>query len=217
MSEREPPYVPPLRFGWLTGACDATVRATTREAHWRPQLVAQAGIEPGQRVLDLGCGTGTLTILLKRAAPEAEILGLDADAAALRIARKKAERAGLAIAFHQALIDEAAFEPASFDRVVSSLVFHHLAPPAKRRALARAHAWLRPSGELHLADWGRAGNLWHRVAFLGVQILDGFANTRDHVRSGLEPFVREAGFADVEETLRQATPLGVVSLYRAVQ
>ncbi len=212
---RESSYVPPLRFRSLTGLYDTTVRATTREARWRPELVAQANVRAGQRALDLGCGTGTLTILLNRAAPDAEVLGLDADVAALRIAREKAERAGLHIEFHQALIDEASFEPASFDRVVSSLVFHHLAPPAKRRALARAREWLRAGGELHLADWGRAGNVWHRVAFLGVQILDGFENTRDHVRSGLEPFLREAGFAEVEETRRQATPLGVISLYRA--
>ncbi len=214
---RESSYVPPLRFHALTSLYDATVRATTREVRWRPQLVAQADVRAGHRVLDLGCGTGTLSILLGRAAPEAEILGLDADAGALRIAREKAERAGLAIAFQQALIDEASFEPASLDRVVSSLVLHHLAPAAKRRALARVHEWLRPGGELHLADWGRAANVWQRVAFLGVQILDGFANTRDHVRSGLEPFLREAGFAEVEETGRQGTPLGVISLYRAVR
>lgn len=209
---RDSSYVPPLRFRSLTTFYDATVRVTTREARWRPELVAQANVRAGHRFLDLGCGTGTLTILLKQAAPEAEVLGLDADAAALRIAREKVERDGLAIEFHQALIDEASFESASFDRVVSSLVFHHLAPPAKRRALARAREWLRPGGGLHLADWGRAGNVWHRVAFLGVQILDGFENTRDHVRTGLEPFLREAGFAEVEETVRQATPRGNIPL-----
>ena len=56
-----------------------------------------------------------------------------------------------------------------------------------------------------------------RAAFVGVQLLDGFANTRDQVRSGLEPFLTGAGFAEVRETHRVPTPLGVVSLYRAVQ
>ena len=211
---RQSSYVPPLRFRSLTNIYDATVRATTRESRWRPELVVQASVQAGYRVLDVGCGTGTLTILLKQAAPDAEILGFDADPAALSIAREKAARAGLAVVFHQALIDEASFEVGSFDRVVSSLVFHHLAPPAKRRALVRMRGWLRPGGELHLADWGRAGSIWQRVAFLGVQVLDGFENTRDHIRSGLVPFLREAGFVDIEETRREPTPLGVISLYR---
>jgi len=209
-------YVPPLRFAWLTPFFDATVRATTREARWRPRLVTQARVQPGHRVLELGCGTGTLTVLIKTACPEAQVVGLDADEQALAIARGKAEGAGLEIEFRHGLIDEARFDPDAFDRVVSSLVFHHLAPDGKRRALARVRQWLRPGGELHIADWGRAGSVWMRAAFVGVQLLDGFENTRDQVTSGLEPFLAAAGFAEVQETHRVPTPLGVVSLYRAV-
>ncbi len=209
-------YVPPLRFAWLTPLFDATVQATTREALWRPRLVAQAQIQPGHRVVELGCGTGTLTVLIKTGFPGAQVVGLDADERALAIARSKAKRLELEIEFQHGLIDEASFDARSFDRVVSSLVFHHLAPDGKRRALARARQWLRPGGELHIADWGRAGSLWMRAAFVGVQLLDGFANTRDQVRSGLEPFMAAAGFTEVRETHRVPTPLGVVSLYRAV-
>ncbi len=90
-------------------------------------------------------------------------------------------------------------------------------PDGKRRALTHAHEWLRPGGELHTADWGRAGGIWMRAALLSVQLLDGFANTRDHVRLGLEPFLTEAGFIYVQETHRQPTALGMISLYRATR
>ena len=210
-------YVPPLRFAALTRFYDGVLRTTLREDRWRPRLLAQAGIAPGHRVLDAGCGTGALALLVKAACPAAQVVGLDADAQALGIARAKAERAGLAIELHRGLLGEVVFEPGSFDRVVSSLVFHHLLPEAKRRALARLREWLRPGGELHVADWGRAGGVWARASFLAIQLLDGFENTRDQVRAGLEPFMTGAGFRDVAETHREATMFGTLSLYRAIR
>ncbi len=208
-------YIAPLRFKWLTGAYDVIVRVTTLDAVWRPKLIAQIGAQAGHRVLDLGCGTGDIALQLKKANPNVEVVGLDADATALRIAREKAHRTGAEISFEQSLFDDASFEPGSFNRVASSLVFHHLEPDAKARTLARVKEWLKPDGELHIADWGRARFPWQRLGFFLVQLLDGFSNTQDHVRVGLKPLLREAGFVDVAETHRQTTPLGVISLYRA--
>ncbi len=207
-------HVPPLRLAALTRLYDGVARATLREERWRPRLVAQADLAPGHRVLDLGCGTGTLTLLLQRAAPDARVIGLDADAAALEIAREKIRAARLDIELRHARVEDARIEPGSLDRIVSSLVLHHLLPDGKRLALGRALRWLRPGGELHVADWGRAGDPLMRVAFLGVQLLDGFARTRDHARTGLEPYLREAGFRAVAQTYRVRTPLGVIALYR---
>jgi len=58
------------------------------------------------------------------------------------------------------------FAPSSFDRVVSSLVFHHLTSENKRRTLVKVRELLRPGGELHIADWGRPHNALMRVAAL---------------------------------------------------
>lgn len=207
-------YLAPLRFRGLTRFYDALMRWTLRESRWRPALVAQTHCAPGERVLDLGCGTGTLTVLLARTTPAAQIVGLDPDPEALEIARAKAARAGMAIGFRQARAEDAELELGSFDRVVTSLVLHHLSAPAKCEALARARAWLRPGGEIHVADWGRARSRLQRLAFLPVQLLDGFENTRDHVRAGLEDYLREAGFEDVEETRSVPTVLGTLCLYR---
>jgi SAM-dependent methyltransferase len=109
------------------------------------------------------------------------------------------------------------FEPGSFDRIVSSLLFHHLGTEDKQRTLRRAFELLRPGGELHIADWGRAQNALMRVAFLPVQLLDGFRTTADNVRGGLPGRMDEAGFREVAETHREMTLFGTLSLYRAAK
>jgi len=178
-------------------------------------LAAAVAVRPGERVLDLGCGTGTLAVLLKKSVPEAHVVGLDADREALEIARKKATEAQVEIELHEVLAWDAPFEPESFDRVVSSLVLHHLRDRDKLRTLQLVQEWLRPNGELHIADWGKAQNALMRVAFIGVQLLDGFQTTTENVRRGLVPVLRDAGFCSVRETHREMTLFGTLSLYGA--
>ncbi len=216
MSDDPKTYTPALGFRWLTRFYDPVLRATLKEDKFKTRLATQAWIRPGHRVLDLGCGTGTLTVMLKQACPEATIVGLDADAETLEIARRKAAQAGIELELHQGIASEPPFEAKSFDRVLSSLFFHHLSTGDKRRTFARVRELLRPGGELHIADWGKAQNLVMRLAFLGVQLLDGFETTSDNVRGGLVPFMSEAGFSSVSETHREMTLFGTLSLYRAI-
>ncbi len=216
MSDGPKTYTPALGFRWLTRFYDPVLRVTLKEDKLKTRLATQAWIRPGHRVLDLGCGTGTLTVMLKQACPGATIVGLDADAETLEIARRKAAQAGIELELHEGMASEAPFEAKSFDRVLSSLLFHHLSTADKRRTLARVRELLRPGGELHIADWGKAQNLVMRLAFLGVQLLDGFETTSDNVRGGLAPFMSEAGFISVSETHREMTIFGTLSLYRAI-
>lgn len=192
------------------------LRALLRERRFKARLVQQAHSEAGQRVLDLGCGTGTLTIMLKRAYPGAHVAGLDGDPAALAIARAKVAAAGLAVELCAGLSSAPPFA-ATFDRVVSSLLFHHLTTDEKRRTLLAVLALLRPGGELHVADWGRPRNAPMRLAFLGVQLLDGFRTTGDNVRGDLPGLMAAAGFVAVAETAHLATAFGTLALYRAIR
>jgi ubiquinone/menaquinone biosynthesis C-methylase UbiE len=215
MREGPGDYIPALRFHSLTRYFDTVLAITLKEEKFKSLLVRQANVQPGDRILDVGCGTGTLAVLLKQAVPEAHVVGIDADRAALGIARMKAAEAEVEIEFHEALAWDAPFEPESFERVVSSLVLHHLRDGDKLRTLQKVREWLGPDGELHIADWGKAQNALMRVAFVGVQLLDGFQTTTENVRRGLVPVLRDAGFRSVKETHREMTLFGTLSLYQA--
>lgn len=208
-------YVPALGYRWLTPLYDSAVRWTTRERTFKRALLAQARLTPGLQVLDLACGTGTLSVWAKQAVPGTHIYGVDGDREVLGRARDKAERAGVEIEFQSGLADQLPYSDASFDRILCSLFFHHLDADGKRRAFAEARRVLNPGGELHVADWGKAANPLMRLAFYGIQLLDGFPNTADNVEGGLPEFMRAAGFQDVAETRQFSTMWGTLSLYRA--
>ena len=212
MSDR---YIPALAYRWLTPLYDPVVALTTRERAFKAALVAQAALQPGQRVLDLACGTATLTIAAKHSQPQAEIVGLDGDPEILERARRKATEAGVDLRFDQAFSNQMPYPDATYDVVVSSLFFHHLDRDTKLATLREVRRVLRPGAVLYVADWGQAANPLMRVLFYLVQLLDGFETTADNVAGLLPRFMRDCGFVDVAETRRFATPLGTISLYRA--
>jgi ubiquinone/menaquinone biosynthesis C-methylase UbiE len=208
-------YVPALRFRWLTPAYDMVVRSTTRERTFKTALLAQAGIAPGHRVLDLACGTGTLAIWIKQREPGAVVTGVDGDPEVLKIAARKTRAAGVSVVLEHALSWALPFPDGSFDRIVCTLFFHHLAPLDKVRTARELYRALNAGGELHLADWGKPTSALMHAAFLSVRVFDGFENTRDHAAGALPRYFREAGFADVAETRSLSTMFGTMTLLRA--
>lgn len=210
-------YVPALGFHWLTPYYDAVVGATTRENRFKPALIEQARFEPGQQILDLGCGTGTLAIWIKQRQPQAEVTGVDADPAILALASRKAQKADVAIRLDLALSYDLPYPQAHFDRVVSSLFFHHLAWANKQRTARELFRVLKPGAELHVADWGRASTPLMRVLFLSIQALDGFENTQDNVAGKLVELFEQAGFIQVAQRQTFNTLYGTMTLYSAVK
>ena len=204
-------FIPALRFHALTRLYDPVVRVTTRELAIKQRLVEGLG-QGVQSVLDLGSGTGTLLNLVRSAYPEAKLVGLDADPRIIALARAKVQ-SDVELVHGDAT--NPPFDPRSFDRVVSSLVLHHLTREQKLRALSAARALLNDNGELHIADWSSPHDVVMRGMFLVVQLLDGFETTRDNVRGDLPELIRDAGFGDVVETYRQRTPFGSMAIYRA--
>ena len=206
--------IPALGYSWLTSLYDPVVRWTTRERTFKSKFLAQAAVSPGHRVLDIGCGTGTLVIELKQRCPQATVTGLDADADVLTIAARKLRAAGVEATLDIGRCDHLPYEDATFDRALSSLMLHHLTRAEKQRTLTELFRVLRPGGHLYIADWGRAHDIFMRGAFLVVQLLDGFKTTSDNVQGALPALIAAAGFQGVRETERMRTPVGTLSLYR---
>lgn len=210
-------YVPALGFRWLTPYYDAVVGATTREQVFKRALIQQANVEPGQRILDLACGTGTLAIWIKQAFANAEVIGVDGDPAILQLATRKAERAAVSVRFDEAMSFALPYSESFFDCTFSSLFFHHLSWQDKRRTVKEIYRVLRPGGRLHVADWGKAGNLGMRALFVFVQLLDGFSNTQDNVSGRLVELFEAEGFVDVVERKTFSTLFGTMALYSAAK
>jgi ubiquinone/menaquinone biosynthesis C-methylase UbiE len=206
--------VPALGHGFLTGLYDPLIRFTVRERTFKERLLDQAALTAGQRVLDLGCGTGTLAIWAKEREPRIEIAGVDGDAEVLRRAAAKAAKAGVEIDLRHGMAHALPFEEASFDRVLTSLFFHHLPRDVKERCAAEVARVLKPGGELHLADWG-PGDPLMRLAFLSTQLLDGFERTSDNVAGRLPEILSGAGLRDVRERHRLRTVSGAMVLLSA--
>src|SRR5574338_1159511 len=215
MSEDRSNYIPALRYEWLTSFYDTVMDKLMREGTFKQALVRQARVASGHRVLDLGCGTATLTMIIKKAQPEAAVIGLDGDPKALEIARKKIAKSGLAITLDKGMSFSLPYPDNSFDRVFSGLLFHHLTREDKTSTLREVYRVLVPGGELHVADWGKASNALMRLVFFLVQLLDGFKTTQDNVDGLLPNFFSTVGVEDVRETARYAPIFGTMALYQA--
>lgn len=208
-------FIPALRFGVLTPAYDSVVRLTSRERAVKQALLAAAHLDRAATLLDLGCGTGTLVIAAKRLYPHLEVVGIDPDPAILARARERAERERVDVTFVEGSATALPVPDGAFDRVSSSLVFHHLTSEQKLRAAAEIDRVLADEGELHLADWVRPANVLMRVLFGSVRLLDGFDTTRDHAHGRLLERLRAGGLVDVEQHRAFNTLVGTVGLIAA--
>lgn len=208
-------YVPALRFRALSALYDPVVDLTTREATFKQRVLAQAGLAPGQRVLDVGCGTGTLALEAKRAQPDADVVGLDGDPDVLERARRKAEAAGVEIQFDQGLSTALPYPDDSFDVALATLLFHHLTGANKQTTAREIARVLRPGGALHVADWGRPSDPLMALLFWQIRLFDGLEQTQANGAGALPAIFEEGGFAAACETEHLRTIFGTLALYEA--
>ncbi len=193
---------------------DACVALTTlgRARAIRRETADLARIAPGDVVLDVGCGTGDLTLVAaERAGVAGRVHGIDAAPEMIAVARRKATRAGRAIDFQVAAVERLPFPDATFDVALSSLMMHHLPDDLKRRGLGEIRRVLKPSGRLLVVDFRRPTSRPDRLTL--ALLLHGAS------RSGVQDVaavMAAAGFTDVETGRLGFRPLGFVRGYARV-
>ncbi|WP_042445912.1 class I SAM-dependent methyltransferase [Streptacidiphilus jiangxiensis] len=178
-------------------------------------LIAQAGLTDGLRVLEIGCGTGNLTLAAKRAHPGVDLTGSDPDPLALDVARRKA--AGLAgIRFEAGYAQRLSYADGDFDQVLSALMLHHLDDEAKAEAAAEVRRVLRPGGRLHLVDF--TGTRAGLHGYLASRLMkSGHFEAEEGTDDQVLPLLEAAGLDAVLVTTSRHPVLGRVNYYQALR
>ena len=205
-------YLPGMGRGWLLPLYDPFTRLIGVESAHR-KLAEQADLQPAQQVLEIGCGTGNLALLVKRTRPQLEVVGLDPDPKALARAGRKARRAQLELELDRGFADQLPYPDSSFDRVLSSLMFHHLDADLRVPSLREALRVLRPGGSLHLMDFGGDSHHLHGLARFARRS----HTLQDNWDDRIPTLMREAGFSEPTETGHHTKHIGRLTYYRATR
>lgn len=169
---------------------------------FRAQTLTLAALREGERVLDVGCGTGVLTRLAAQAVGSTgEVMGLDPSPRMIAVARRKAARAGSRAEFRLGVVERLPFADNRFDAVLSSLMLHHLPPDVKRAGLREVYRVLKPGRRLLAVDLDRPANLLWWLLFwpgLAVPMIAG------NLRGAVPGHLQAVGFASVDAVGRWA-------------
>lgn len=209
-------FTPALGRG-PTGMYDLAIRLFTRERRWRHVALDALAPRPGERILDVGCGTGTLAIAINNIEPTAEITGLDPDPEALALAAAKTPQSTARISWATSFARDAATGRAgTFDAVTCTLVLHQVPVPEKRAGLTAMFDALVPGGRLVLADYGEQTNRLMRLLFRHtVQRIDGKVDTQPNADGILPQLLLEAEFEAVSKAATIPTLTGAIEVFTA--
>lgn len=209
MKTDDPKYIHALNIKAFTPFYDPLLKWIMKEEIFKRRLIEQAAIQSDHHVLDLGCGTGTLTVMIKQTMPSAEVIGMDGDKDVLAIARAKAEQAGVEIKFDFGLASELPYSDGVFDRVLSSLVIHHLTINDKLKAFNEVFRVLASGGEFHIVDFGEPKNFY---GWLASRFIRHMERANDNVEGLIPEFLKQAGFAEVKEAASFTTLFGSLTM-----
>jgi ubiquinone/menaquinone biosynthesis C-methylase UbiE len=211
MEETRKPFIPAAGHDWILPLYDPFMKLFGGDQA-RRALIEQAALRPNHRVLDIGCGTGTLVTLIKRLHPDVEVVGLDPDPKALARASRKAAAMAVSIQLDQGFSDDLPYPDASFDRVFSSFMLHHLEPAAKEKTLGEVRRVLKPGGFLYLLDFG--GPKSGSDGFL-ARLFHSSHRLKDNFDGRIVTLMSKSGLADPKEVSHRATLFGPIAYYQA--
>jgi ubiquinone/menaquinone biosynthesis C-methylase UbiE len=178
----------------------------------RRTLLDQAALEPQHRVLDVGCGTGSLAVLIKQRHPTVTVVGVDPDRKALARAQRKATRTAALVRFDVGFADALGYADGTFDRVFSSMMFHHLESSVKERSLREIRRVLRPGGRLELLDFWSAQAHSHGPL---SRLIHSHAQLKDNVEGRMLDLMSAAGFVEAKQVGERRLIVGRVGFFQA--
>ncbi len=211
MVEHDRTYLPAAGHHWSLPLYDPLVKLLGGNAA-RKLLLDQAAVRPSHRVLDIGCGTGTLIVMIKSEYPNIEVVGLDPDPRALVRARRKGQRAGLSIQLDRGFSDELPYPEGAFDRVFSSFMLHHLETAEQETTLREVRRVLKPGARFHLLDFATPdSNSAGRLA----RWLHSTHRLKDNSDERILNLMRQAGLLDPKRVAGRALLVGHIAYYQA--
>lgn len=182
-----------------------------RENRLRTQTIQQAAVRSGAAVLDVGCGTGTLTLMANAAAGECgRVYGIDASPEMIAVARQKAMQQKREVDFQTGLIEALPFSDGMFDVVLSSLMFHHLTPELRQRGLAEIYRVLKPGGRLTLVDMIRPRTRMQRMALMALVHRGQTSDVHD-----LRPLMEKLAYTEIQTGIMSWRAIGFIQGSRA--
>ena len=211
-------HTPPLGHAFLTPLYDFAVRLLTREHIWRHVFIDDIAPQPGEKIIDVGCGTGSLAVAIHEISPETIYIGIDPDEEAVRRARVKVSPFGSQAAFKVGYFSagEPLFaEPP--DKIVCSLVLHQVPVAEKYRIAREIFDSLKPGGSVYIADYGLQSGIQRKLFRMTVQALDGVKNTQPNADGILPSVLTEADFTNVVEAKTISTLTGSISIFHATK
>jgi ubiquinone/menaquinone biosynthesis C-methylase UbiE len=211
MGEAERSYLPAAGKRWLLPLYDPVLWLLGADQPKR-LLIDQAGMRSGFRVLDVGCGTGTLAVQIKKLHPDSEVVALDPDPAALSVAERKAKRAKIAVEFDRGFSDHMSYPDASFDRVFSSFMFHHLSKEERLATLVEIRRVLKRRGSLHLLDFAPHDGASHENGGHRFHLAP---HPQERFEGHMTALMSEAGFEEPSQLARGKIIFGAIAYYRA--
>jgi ubiquinone/menaquinone biosynthesis C-methylase UbiE len=188
-------FTPALAYSVLTPVYDLALEILGFGRSFKAAVANLADVKPGQAVLDLGCGTGTLLQALLARRPDARFTGLDPDPRVLTMAHRRLQHSALSAELVAGYAQNLPFPDAAFDLVVSTLTFHHLPDPAKVATLREVRRVLAPHGRFLLVDFGMPDTRIAQVLLRIGSLFDGRENMRANLAGELPVMLAAAGFA----------------------